>query len=89
VWTCQQIRQCVFTCSTDECLQSCAAKGSADAQAKFEAVRACTAKACTPVTDVNCACAEQCLDGGTCFDEVTACLEGAPGDLICDSDLCR
>ena len=89
VWTCQQIRMCVFDCSTDACLQSCAAKGSADAQAKFEALRACTAKVCTPVTDVNCACGEQCLPGGSCFAEVDACLGGAMSDLICDSALCH
>jgi hypothetical protein len=89
-WTCQQIRTCVFdTCSTDACVQTCAAKGDADAQAKFEALRACTAQACTPVTDVNCACGEQCLDGGGCFAEVDACLDGAPADLICDSALCH
>jgi hypothetical protein len=89
-WTCQQIRQCVFdTCSSDACLQTCAAKGSADAQAKFEALRACTAQTCTPVTDVNCACEQQCLDGGGCFAEVDACVGDAPADLICDSALCH
>jgi hypothetical protein len=88
-WTCQQIRMCVFDCSSDACVQTCAAKGSADAQAKFEALRACTAKVCNPVTDVNCACAEQCLAGGSCFAEVDACLNGATSDLICDSALCH
>jgi hypothetical protein len=89
VWTCQQVRTCVFDCSTDTCVQGCAAKGSPDAQAKFEALRACTAKTCSPVTDVNCACGEQCLDGGGCFPEVEACLDGASADLICDSALCH
>lgn len=89
LWTCQQIRVCAFDCVTDACLDTCAAKGSADAQAKFQSLRACTAKACTPVTDINCACAEQCLDGGGCFAEVAACLAGASGDLICDSELCH
>jgi len=88
-WTCQQIRTCVFDCSSDACVQMCAAKGTPDAQATFEALRACTAKVCTPVTDVNCACAEQCLDGGAAFAEVDACLAGAPADLICDSALCH
>jgi hypothetical protein len=88
-WTCQQIRTCVFDCTSDTCLQGCAAKGSADAQTKFEALRACTAKTCTPDTDVNCECAEQCLDGGSCFAEVEACLAGATQDLICDSALCH
>jgi hypothetical protein len=88
-WTCQQIRMCVYDCLSDQCVQACAAKGTADAQATFEALRACTAMACTAVTDVNCACAEQCLDGGSCFAEVEACLAGATADLICDSALCH
>jgi hypothetical protein len=88
-WTCQQIRMCVFDCQSDACVQTCAAKGTADAQTTFEALRACTAQACAPVTDVNCACAEQCLDGGGCFAEVAACVGGATGDLICDSELCH
>ena len=88
-WTCQQIRTCVFDCSSDACVQTCAAKGTADAQMKFEALRACTAQVCSPVTDVNCACAEQCLDGGGCFAEVDVCLDGASADLICDSALCH
>jgi hypothetical protein len=49
----------------------------------------CTAKTCTPVTDINCACGEQCLPDGGCGAEVDACLDGAPADLICDSPLCH
>jgi hypothetical protein len=90
-WTCQQIRQCVFStpCMTDACVQMCAARGTADAQAKFEALRVCTANACTPATDINCACGEQCLPDGSCGAEVDACLDGATADLICDSPLCH
>jgi hypothetical protein len=89
-WTCAQIRKCIFDapCGDDACVQSCATKGSTAAQASFEALRACTAKICMPVTDTNCACGEQCLADGTCLAEVDACLENALVDPVCDT-FCR
>jgi hypothetical protein len=84
---CQQIRMCVFSapCADDACVQACAARGTADAQAAFEMLRACTAKACQTIGDVNCACGEQCQAGGTCLHEADVCLGTAAVDDICDS----
>jgi hypothetical protein len=85
--TCQQIRICVLEgpCQDEACVQSCAQRGTADAQAAFEALRACTAKACPTISDVNCACGEQCQAGGTCLHEADVCLGTATVDAICDS----
>ena len=84
--TCQQIRMCVFgaACADDACVKACAARGSAEAQAAFEMLRACTAQSC-PSGDVNCACGEQCLAGGSCVQEADVCVGTAAVDNICDS----
>ncbi len=84
--TCQQIRMCVFgaPCADDACVQACAAKGSPAAQAAFETLRACTAKIC-PTFEVNCACGEQCLAGGSCLQEADACVGPGGVDDICDA----
>jgi len=84
--TCQQIRLCVFSapCADDACVQSCAARGSAEARVAFEALRACTAGACA-TDDVNCACREQCLADGVCLPEADGCQGTAPVDAVCDS----
>ena len=84
--TCQQIRMCVFgaPCADDACVQACAAKGSPAAQAAFETLRACTAKMC-PTFEVNCACGEQCLAGGSCLQEADACVGPGGVDDICDA----
>jgi hypothetical protein len=84
---CQQIRMCVFgaPCADDACIQSCAARGTVDAQAAFGALRACTANACA-TSDINCACDEQCQANGACLSEADACRGTAPVvDDICDS----
>jgi hypothetical protein len=85
--TCQQIRLCVLQgpCADEGCVQSCAARGAPDAQAAFEALRACTAKACPTISDVNCACTEQCQANGSCLHEADVCLGTATVDDICDS----
>jgi hypothetical protein len=86
---CQQIRMCVFgsACADDECVQMCAAKGSPEARATFEALRACTAKACPTLGDVNCACGEQCQADGACLHEADACVGTVTVDDVCD-ELC-
>jgi hypothetical protein len=83
---CQQIRMCVFgaPCADDACVHTCAAKGTTDAQAAFEALRACTANACA-TGDVNCACNEQCEANGSCLHEADVCLGTTAIDDICDS----
>jgi hypothetical protein len=87
--TCQQIRMCVFgaPCADDACVQACAARGSPEAQAAFETLRACSAKMCTNYNDnyVNCLCGEQCLAGGSCLQEADACVGPAGNDDICDA----
>lgn len=87
--SCQQIRMCVFggPCADDACVAACAAKGSPDAQAAFEALRACTARTCmlSGGNYVNCACGEQCQANGSCLHEADVCVNTAPVDDICDS----
>ena len=87
--TCQQIRMCVFgaPCADDACVQACAARGSLEAQAAFETLRACSAKTCTDYKNnyVNCLCGEQCLAGGSCLQEADACVGPGGVDDICDA----
>jgi hypothetical protein len=84
---CQQIRMCVFgsACADDACVQTCAAKGSPEARTTFEALRACTAKACPTLGDVNCACGEQCQADGACLHEADACVGTVTVDDVCDA----
>jgi hypothetical protein len=85
--TCQQIRLCVLQgpCPDEACIQTCAARGAPEAEAAFEALRACTVKACPTVSDVNCACTEQCQANGSCLHESDVCLGAATVDDVCDS----
>jgi hypothetical protein len=85
-WSCQQIRMCALgdACADDACVASCAAHGSAAAQATFETLRACTAKTCA-TGDINCACGEQCFADGRCLAEADACVGAAASDDICDA----
>ena len=85
--TCQQIRLCVLQgpCPDEGCVRDCAARGTPDAQVAFEALRACTEEACPEVSDVNCACTEQCQANGSCLHEADVCLGAATVDDICDS----
>jgi hypothetical protein len=87
--TCQQIRLCVAQtpCLTDACVQGCAAKGTAAAQAAFRALHACTTGLCG-VDDLTCACDEQCLADGHCTAEVDGCIADLAADDICDN-LCH
>ena len=84
---CQQIRMRVFeaACADDACVQRYAAKGGPEARTTFEALRACTAKACPTLGDVNCACGEQCQADGACLHEADACVGTVTVDDICDS----
>jgi hypothetical protein len=83
---CQQIRMCVFgsSCADDGCVQTCAAQGSSEARTTFEALRACTARACPTLGDVNCACGEQCQADGACLHEADACVGTVTVDDVCD-----
>ena len=85
--TCQEIRLCVLQapCADDACVQECASRGTPDAQAAFEALRACTMKACPMISDVNCGCTEQCQANGTCLHEADVCLGTATVDDVCDN----
>jgi hypothetical protein len=85
--TCQQIRICILDgqCADETCVQNCAQRGTTTAQAAFETLRACTAKACPAISDVNCACGEQCQAGGSCLHEADVCLGTATVDDVCDS----
>jgi len=85
--TCQEIRMCVLEgpCADEACVQTCAQRGTPEAQAAFEALRACTAKTCPTISDVNCACGEQCQAGGSCLHEADVCLGTVTVDNVCDS----
>lgn len=84
--TCQQIRLCILQapCADEGCVEACAARGTPTARTSFEALRACTDAACPTVSDVNCACAAQCLGGGACLHEADDCLGAATVDDVCD-----
>jgi hypothetical protein len=92
-WTCQQVRLCAFSCTSDACVATCRQRGSAAAQAAFEAVTSCTQGAaadggggCPPVSDPgyrNCLCLAQCLEDPPCAATLDPCL-GNLDDTVCD-----
>jgi hypothetical protein len=92
-WTCQQVRLCAFSCTSDACVATCRQRGSAGAQAAFEAVTSCTQGSaadggggCPPVSDPgyrNCLCLAQCLEEPPCAATLDPCL-GNLDDTVCD-----
>jgi hypothetical protein len=92
-WTCQQVRLCAFSCTSDACIATCRQRGSAAAQAAFEAVTSCTQGSvadggggCPPVSDPgyrNCLCLAQCLEDPPCAATLDPCL-GNLDDTVCD-----
>jgi hypothetical protein len=89
--TCQDIRLCVLDCGDDACIAMCKARGTADAQALYQALDDCTRAApptgggCTVPYDLpNCYCPAQCLQDPPCGPQVDACVAPAGMDLVCD-----
>lgn len=92
--TCQQIRLCASMCTDDGCVATCVERGSAAAQAAFQAVTSCTQApvadgggGCTSVSDPdyrNCLCLAQCVQQPPCADTLDPCL-GNVDDVVCDS----
>jgi hypothetical protein len=90
-WTCQQVRLCAFQCTSDTCISTCAAHGSAAAQAAFQTVNDCTASpemgGCAETSDPNyrnCLCLAQCLEDPPCAATLDPCL-GNIDDTVCDA----
>ena len=83
--TCQTIRLCAIDCGDDTCVtNSCKPRGTAAAQAAFQALYDCTrSTGCTAPGDLNCLCAAQCLQDPPCVSELDACV-GATSDPICE-----
>lgn len=80
--TCTQIMSCVANCGASDtaCLNSCVAAGSADAQAKFQALLTCMNNAGTGTCATDCAdpssqACSTCI-AGACAAEITACQAG-------------
>ena len=80
--TCQGIRLCV-TAGSDA--DSCAARGTAEAQAAFQKLRACLEPLC-PGLLLACVCRESCQQpDGYCLDETDGCVaaSGSSVDGVC------
>ena len=92
-WTCQQVRLCAFSCTSEACVDTCRRRGSAAAQAAFQGVTSCTQGSaadggggCPPVSDPgyrNCLCLAQCLEDPPCAATLDPCL-GNLDDSVCD-----
>jgi hypothetical protein len=89
--TCQDIRLCALDCADDTCIGMCKARGTAAAQAAFQALDDCTRAAlptgggCTVPFDLpNCYCPAQCQQDPPCAALVDACVAPATMDLVCD-----
>jgi hypothetical protein len=82
--TCERIWICVAmgTAGDDAWVQMCLAKGSAQAQATYQALATCTAGSCA-ANDFECGCQQTCFADGNCLTEVEACLAGASDELAC------
>jgi hypothetical protein len=93
-WTCQEVRLCAFSCTSEACVDTCRQRGSAGAQAAFQAVTSCTEGSaadggggCPPVSDPgyrNCLCLAQCLEDPPCAATLDPCL-GNLDDSVCDA----
>jgi hypothetical protein len=80
--TCQGIRLCV-TAGADP--DSCAARGTAEAQAAFQKLRDCLTPLC-PGLLLACVCREACQQpDGYCLDETDGCVaaSGSSVDAVC------
>jgi len=87
--TCQQIMECVWYCASEisqPCVETCVARGTAEAKAAFQAMSACTTPRC-PLGEAYCGCEQRCFADGNCLAETEACA-GGPTDSICDT-LCH
>jgi hypothetical protein len=87
--SCQDIRMCAKDCADDACLNTCKSRGTAAAQANFQALYDCTADSargnCTMANVISdCVCMAQCYDGA-CLAEVDACTAGAT-DVVCEGN---
>jgi len=89
--TCQDIRLCIGDCADDACIAMCKARGTADAQTKFQALDDClraappTGGGCTVPYDLpNCLCPAECLQDPVCGSFVDDCVAPAAMDLFCD-----
>lgn len=86
VFSCQDIRLCALDYADDTAVMTnCTSKGSADAQANFQALYDCTKNTggCDVPNDRNCLCMAQCLQDPPCQDLVFACI-GNIADALCD-----
>ena len=83
--TCQTVRLCATDCGDETCVTNrCKPRGTAAAQAAFQALYECTASTgCTRPGDLNCLCAAQCLQDPPCVSELDTCV-GATSDPICE-----
>ncbi|MEC8025880.1 MAG: hypothetical protein VX223_18255, partial [Myxococcota bacterium] len=73
---CGGLWQCIQSCTTPECATDC--RGQAQSGAvlgEFQQVAQCLLEACPDQTDTACAVAAL-SDGGSCFDILTACIDG-------------
>jgi hypothetical protein len=85
VFSCQDIRLCALDYADDTAVMTnCKSKGSADAQAAFQALYDCTKNTggCDPVNDINCLCMAQCLQDPPCENLVFTCI-GSAADALC------
>ena len=71
-YDCAGALTCMNGCGTDmTCAQNCLARGTADAQAQFQAIGTCLLAACEDPNDA--ACQQAALTTGDCADEYAAC----------------
>jgi hypothetical protein len=93
VKSCVDIRRCTVEalCADEACVNTCKERGSAAAQAAFDALEQCTntTAGCARNSPdyMECFCKAQCREDYTCADPgfLDACLDGTSVDQVCET----
>ncbi|MEC8024057.1 MAG: hypothetical protein VX223_08985, partial [Myxococcota bacterium] len=73
---CGGLLQCIQSCTTPECASDCQGQAQSNAVlGEFQQVAQCLIEACPDQSDNACVVAAL-SDGGSCFDILTACIDG-------------
>ncbi|HOU53183.1 MAG TPA: trypsin-like serine protease [Myxococcota bacterium] len=80
-WSCEQIYDCVVSCSDQACWETCVNRGTPEAQQVFQDLVGCLSQNCGNAgSDQE---FQQCA-GQYCASQIDACFPGQTGDLSCE-----
>jgi len=80
-WSCEQIYDCIVSCSDQACWDACVNRGTPEGQQAFNALVDCLGRNCGNAgSDEE---FQQCA-GQYCASQIDACFPGQTGDLTCE-----